>query len=335
MDRFYSTCAAGLEYIAIEMAKASLRGVRDVSPLGGAFLYSTNEDIPYSPIFQNTYRVIAEYRGVFSIEKLASLVSRDKDALNKADLEMKKYGFRTFRCMFSDRNRLASVNPGTRTVIERAVKSAKADRVSPETELLLLTRTEGTALFLLRLTKRGNTEKALAKGELSPSIASAMVFLSGARPGGIFCDPFAGHGAIGQARAIYCQAKEIHLSDIDPDMIAVMKSKPILRRKNIFISKHDIFEPVPETLSGRVTEVAADPPWGIFAPLPKPAEGFYRDMLMSLSGYCTPGAGICILSADKDNFEKACGVYRDIRFDSRTDILVNGKKGALYKGTRL
>lgn len=335
LNRFYSTCAAGLEQIADSFARTGLRSYNPRRVLAGALLYDAAEDLPRLPVFQNTYLVLAEYRATDPMEKAAVRVLRDRQALSNANAAVRARHFCSFRYMFSDQNRLAAVNPGTRAALEKAITSAKTDRVSPQTELLILRRSEGLILFLLRLTRRDGTEKNLARGELSPAVASCMAHLCAPRPDGVFMDPFSGHGAIAQARLALCPAKKLLLFDTDPAMIEAMRAKKPLRRPHVDIRLQDALRLSECVPAGSITELAADPPWGLFSPLPEPAPSFYAKMLAQFASALAPGGKLCVLTADKPSFEEAAAQCKAIRFAPRVDLLVNGKKAALYPGARL
>ena len=334
MDLFYSTCPAGLEGPAARVAARSLASFRLEKSLGGALLYRCAESSPRLEVFQNTYLVLAEYPGAAALERIAARAAADRQVLRRADEAMRQRGLRTFRVMFSDRNRLAAVGGGVREAFERTVASARADRVSPQTELLLLRRSEGFALLLLRLTRREGTPKTLARGELSPAVAACMVELCAPRPDGVFLDPFAGHGAVGAARRKAGPCARLLLSDADPAMVEHMRGKKPLARAEIAL--RDALRLDEALPAACVTELAADPPWGLWEPLPMPAEEFYARMLGQFAYVLAPGGRMCVLTAAKREFEAAAAQYSSaLRFDPRVDLLVNGKKAALYPALRL
>lgn len=334
MNRFYSTCAAGLEQIADSLAAATVRSYTSHRVLTGALLYDAAEDLPRLPVFQNTYLVLAEYRANDGMDKAALRVLRDRQALQNAQTAIKTRRFGSFRYMFSDQNKLASVNGGTRAQLEKAVSGARVDRVSPDTELLILRRSEGLILFLLRLTRRDGTEKTLARGELSPAVASCMAHLCAPEKNGVFCDPFSGHGAIAQARLKMCGVKKMYLSDTDPEMIRAMQQKRALTKPPVEINLWDALRLSDYIPENSVTELATDPPWGLFSPLPEPAPAFYGKMLAQFSRVLAPGGRFCILTADKPSFEEAAALCASLSFGPRIDLLVNGKKAALYHGAK-
>lgn len=334
MNRMYSSCAAGLEGVAAKLAARGVAGFRLEKLLGGAILYRADEEKPKLPVFQNTYAVIASYAGGASPERAASRALSDRPALKLADDLIGRYGYRTFRVMFSDQNKLVSANPSIRAGIERAIRTAKPDRVTPETEILFLRRSEGMTLFLLRLTKRDGTEKTLAKGELSPAVAACMAEMCDPKPDGVFWDPFAGNGSIGEARLKLSPIKALLLSDTDPEMLNRMKSRRGLNAGATRVFLSDALSACETVPDKSVTELATDPPWGMFAPLPLPAPEFYGRMLREFCRVLAPGGRLCVLTADKEAFEEATAAFTDaLAFDRRVDLLVNGKKAALYAAT--
>ncbi len=334
MHKFFSTCAAGVETIADSMACDGIENYTALRVLPGALLYEADEDLPKLPVFQNTYLVIAEYRANDTMDKAALRVLRDRQALENANRAIRARRFSSFRYMFSDANKLSAVNGGTRASLEKAISGARVDRVSPETELLILKRSEGIVLFLLRLTKREGTEKTLARGELSPAVAACMAHLVRPTSGGVFLDPFSGHGAIAQARIAMGPAKRLLLSDNDPEMVKEMQSRKKLSKPNVEIRLADAMKMREWVAQGSVSEISTDPPWGLFSPLPEPAPVFYQKMLAEFAWALAKGGRLCVLTADKISFEEAVAQNADFEFGARVDMLVNGKKAALYPAIR-
>ena len=334
MDLFYSTCPAGLEGPAARVAARGLPSFALEQSLGGAILYRCAGKTPRLEVFQNTYLVLARWPGAASMEKTAARAARDDRALRAANDAMRRYAFRTFRVMFSDQNRLAAVNGGVRAAMERSVTAARPDRVSPQTELLLLRRSEGFSLLLLRLTRREGTPRTLARGELSPAVTACMVEMCAPSAGGVFLDPFAGHGATGEARRRAGPCARLILSDLDPAMVAHMRGKTSLTGAEI--ARRDALRLSEDLPAASVTELAADPPWGLWEPLPMPAEEFYARMLDGFAHALAPGGRMCVLTAAKREFEAAAARFGGLlRFEPRVDLLVNGKKAALFPAQRL
>ncbi len=315
MHTFYSTCPSGCEMIAQRM----LRSARVLKVLPGALIYTASVERPACEAFQNSYRLLAEYPKCDSMERAARLAARDISALREADMLMRRLRFRTFRVMFSDGNALAAPPKAERSAMEKGIRAATVDRVSPDTELLVLRRTEGFAMLLLRLTKRA----AVPKGELSPMVAACLAFESGLTKGATFLDPFAGSGAVGAAALK--TAGKVFLSDADGVAVSAMQNR--------FSGKCAIVRADARHLShipdGSIDAIATDPPWGLFREADVPLSELYDGMLPEFRRVLKKGARIAVLTADKQGFETALAAH-GFRLLRRTDVLINGKKAAIF-----
>jgi len=334
MPRYYSTCPAGLEPIVEQMAQEALPGFRLSRLLGGALIYDADTapsgaDSPRC--FANSYELLAALPDMELGKALARLAA-DRAFTERANEAMARYGFRSFRCMFSQYNQLTSVPAPLRARLERQLTAARLDRLTPDTELLLLRRSEGMTLALLRLTRRPATRQRVGKGELMPELAQAMVFLTGPEARDVFMDPFCGHGALGveRARSPYSQ---IMLFDIDQRMADEARAR-LRGRKGTLIERRDALELSGRVESASVTAIVTDPPWGLFEPLPLPAPEFYRRMLEEFARALVPGGRLVLLSADKQELEAAFRAQLSLELTIRHDILVSGKKAAIYRAQK-
>jgi len=312
------------------MAEATLPGFRLSRLLSGALIYEAG----FAPAggmsprcFANSYEVLATLPGM-ELSKALTRVAGDKALIARANEAMANHGFRSFRCMFSQFNQLVSVPAPLRTRLERQLTAARLDRLTPDTELLLLRRSEGVTLALLRLTHRPATRQRLAMGELMPELAQAMVFLSGPEAADVFLDPFCGHGALGAERALYPYAK-IVLFDIDPRMADEARLR-LRGKSDTLVERLDALDMSARVESGSVSAIVTDPPWGLFAPLPLPASEFYRRMLGEFAHVLRPGGRLVLLTADKQGLEAAFAAQMILELTIRHDILVSGKKAAIY-----
>lgn len=337
MKTYYSTCPAGLEGIVKEMLTERLSGCRVRQLLSGALIYEAAAPAGEMDCLQNTYEVIALRPRCPRFQDALRWAGSDARLVKNADHAMRRAGFQRFRVMFSEANRLTQADARVCGALERGITAARVDRVNPQTELLLLWRSEGMALLLLRLTRRGNTRQALKKGELSPAIAQCMVFLAHPRSDHVFLDPFSGHGALGAARA-QSGFREMTLMDIDREMVEATREK--LRRTQrggrgrLLIQQGDAL--ALETLmpAGTVDEIVTDPPWGLYEPLPLPPGTFYPAMLRAFCHTLKKGGRLVLLSADKAQVERALRAQDGLQWTDKKDILVNGKKAAVYLARR-
>lgn len=330
MHLYYSTCAAGLERVAADIARKTMPGFTQRELLSGAVIYMAKSIKPCAAL-QNTYLLIARYDRVESIGAAASRVAGDRRRLAEADALIRQHEFQSVRVMFSDGNTLSAVENSVRIAIERSIYAAKIDRTRPDAELLILRRTEGSAYLLLRLTK-GNAEKKAVRGELSPSIALCMAHLVRPTPDGVFLDPFGGHGALLQARMVIGPVKSLYLFDSNAALVEAARSK--FQKRSVTVERQDALSLDTKLERGCITEIATDPPWGLHEPLPMPPEQFYAHMLDQFAHALAPDGRLVLLTADKTHFERTLAAHSDFEANARYDILVNGKKAAVFTATR-
>lgn len=321
MRLFYSTCPAGLEEACRRLAASSVPGFSPKAVRPGALLYSARADLPECPGFSNTYLQIARVDKCGSVTHAAKLFLQDRRALSDAERAMRDYGFETFRAMFSDANRLAGVEKEYREAFERAIR-VKNNRMTPDTELTVLRRSDGCGLLLLRLTHPSHGKK----GELSPAVAACMCQLARPEAGGRFLDPFAGSGALGLARAKLGKAERICLSDVDMDAVNRMQKR---LGSPMEVRRADAMDLIPVYGENAFTEIVTDPPWGLYRPLNDEPSRFCQEMLESLEAVLAPYGRLVVLTALKAELT-AAAKKTDLELLERHDILVNGKKAAIF-----
>lgn len=321
MRTFYSTCPAGLEEPARRLAERVIPGFHARATMPGAVVYTAKVDTPACDGFTNTYLQIARADKCGSIAHAARLFSSDRRALSDTERAMRARGFSSFRAMFSDANRRVAVEKAHREAFERAIRIPN-DRVNPETELVISRRSEGSAMLLLRLTKPA----AAKKGALSPAVASCLAFLAKPEPSGAFLDPFAGSGAVGIARMALGKSQRIFLGDADAEAVKRLKKRIPARAQ---IERLDARNLAERFAPGEFTEIATDPPWGLFQPLETDADAFCRAMAQGFNHVLAPYGTCATLTAMKDEFQRALA-GTSLALTERYDILVNGKKAAIF-----
>jgi tRNA G10 N-methylase Trm11 len=321
MRLFYSTCPAGLEEPCRRLAAKAVPGFSAKGVFPGALVYSARTEKPECAGFSNTYLQIARVDKCGAVTHAAKLFLQDKRALMEAERSMKEYGFESFRVMFSDANRLASVENAYREAFERLIR-VKNNRTNPDTELMVLRRSDGCGLLLMRLSRPTHAKK----GELSPAVASCMAYLAKPEAGGAFMDPFAGSGAIGVARMSLRRSKRIFLSDLDGNAVAKLRKRIPGRAE---IEQLDALKLADRFGPGEFTEIVTDPPWGLFKALNADAGAFCRSMLENFQYALAPYGSCVVLTAMKSEFADAVR-KSDLELMERFDILVNGKKAAVF-----
>lgn len=321
MRLFYSTCPAGLEEACKRLAAAKVPGFSAKAVYSGAILYSARTDRPECAGFTNTYIQIARLDKCTSVLHGARLFLTERKALAEAERTMREYQFESFRVMFSEQNKLASVEKEYRIAYEQAIR-IRSNRETPDTELTILRRSNGNALMLLRLTRPAHVKK----GELSPSVAACMAYLARPEESGSFIDPFAGSGAIGVARMTMGRSKRVFLSDIDSSAVQKLRKRIPGRAE---IEQLDALK-LTERFDGEdFTEVVCDPPWGLYRALDTDPADFNRRLVENLQHILAPYGTCVVLTAMKNEFSAAAN-KSDLDIVERFDILVNGKKAAIF-----
>ena len=321
MRLFYSTCPAGLEEACKRLAAAKVPGFSAKAVYSGALLYSARTDMPECAGFTNTYIQIARLDKCSSVLHGARMFLVDRKALSEAERTMREYSFESFRVMFSEQNKLVSVEKEYRIAYEQAIR-VRSNRETPDTELTILRRSNGNALMLLRLTRPAHVKK----GELSPSVSACMAYLTKPEDGGTFIDPFAGSGAIGVARMALGKTKRLFLSDIDSATVTKLRKRIPGRAE---IEQLDALRLTERFDGGEFTEIACDPPWGLFRELDMDADEFNRRLVQNLEHVLAPYGTCVVLTAMKNEF--AAAVKKSgLDITERFDILVNGKKAAIF-----
>lgn len=284
----------------------------------------------HADFLNNSFLVLHEWKNgkAPAFEVMANKIRIPENLLP----EIQKQHYKTFRLRFSAANVFTSVNKNIMTNVEKQISSQtgmRPDRLGGDTEFWFLTRTDGYACFALRMTKKQSTEKYLEKGELRPEFVTLLAAFANAKNGFTILDPFAGHGGIVKRLSQMYPKSIILASEIDPALSQKLKGCITADATNL---SH-----IPDE---SVDCVITDPPWGFWQGDlrdDKKLSALYTGMLKELFRVTKPNASICILTAAKEVFEAA--------FDSsdfsksseklkgveiRNDVLVNGKKAAVY-----
>ncbi|MCF0242993.1 MAG: hypothetical protein HUK25_10165 [Treponema sp.] len=249
--------------------------------------------------------------------------------------EILSHHYKTFRLRFSRANVFTSVNKNIMSNVEKQIASQtgmKPDRLGGDTEFWFLTRTDGYACFALRMTKKQSTEKYLQKGELRPEFVTLLTVFAGLSSKSIceesyvFLDPFTGHGGIVKRLSEMFPKAKILSSEIDDELVKKIKGCIQADAANLsFVTDNS------------VDCVITDPPWGFWQGDLRDdnkLKNLYSGMLKEFSRIVKSGGTICVLTAAKEIFEEAFNLSDFAPLGKatsfRNDVLVNGKKAAVY-----
>ncbi len=338
---YLATCPAGFEGEVARLVPREWKGAEVTRHSGGAVWFSL--PFPLDPdsipdYVSNVFFVLREWNT--SANPFSELVKQSarKSALSELP---RRYAPRSFRVRFSRENRFESVDRKVADSAERfiaAATGAAPDRLGSGGEYWFIVRSETWSAFAVRLERKPGEGKAVARGELTAAIASLVVLRAakGLAPR-VVLDPCAGHGAIPERVAAFFPEARVLAQDIDPDSVASLRRR-FSGNPRVIVTPGDL-RGLPGVADSSVDLIVSDPPWGMWE------EGGYRDtgeiltlysdFLKAAARVLAPGGRLCALTGAKRDFEGAVGA--DPSFSRaagepgfRTDILVNGKKAALY-----
>lgn len=131
----------------------------------------------------------------------------------------------------------------------------------------------------------------------------------------IVLDPFAGSGAIGMARKNYPYQKTIS-GDQNPANASIKKLNAL---------------DLEDFKNNSVSKIITDPPWGISIGKDLDLNDFYSKMLQEFSRVLKPRGLLITLIGQKELFENVLRKSPNFSLVKRYNILVSGKKAAIYK----
>jgi tRNA (guanine6-N2)-methyltransferase len=344
--RYASTFISGLQEVVKDMLVELFPNVEITMLMDGLVVYQGNispGSLKRVCFLNNTFVVLDIFENLPAnpLHTMLTAVSRDRDLERKihTSIEAAETG-KTFRLVASDENRSVAIRKDVREILESRiakVKSLRVNRAKPNFEFWFLYRSEGYGFFMKRITTNPAYEKALERGELRPELAHILCFLSEPRESDVFLDPFCGHGAIPLKRALSFPYNMIFASDIDQEQIQfVRKRLKKTRVKSTFIVKRQNAINMRAFEDGFIHKIVTDPPWGFFENLDMEIREFHSLMLREFSRVLRANGILVILTARKEELESALSSMGAVfELLNQYDILVSGKKAAIYKILKL
>ncbi len=333
--RYLGLCIPGSEEICADILRGRLKDLDGLSLSGGSVDFTTA--VPYSGLnlfcFNNIFRVLHAAPAVPTSEGLAGFIrALPGSPADWPACRDNPKGTRTFRLVCSCRGQLVFVPKRARAAVEDRLSresGLRPDRSLPDSEFWAMVRSDGQGWFLKRLTRHKAYDKLLSPGELHPELAYMLCWLSGPGPGDLVIDPFCGHGSIPRERCRRFPYREIFAFDTDGRMLDSSRQK-LPRRENIHIVNQDALRLTealgPETVDAFIT----DPPWGLYQDLGMSVGEFYFKALAEMNACLKPGGRIVLLTAAKDELNKALESIPGLGAAKRYDILVSGKKAGIF-----
>ena len=330
MAEFISSFITGFQHVVEKNLPQILAGVKILHVFDGLVHYQyagDSHNLDKIIYFNNTFFVLKTMKGKWlNFFSLVGAVSSEKKyyLINKG----------TFRVRFQNENQFVKVDKNISKKAEETVlhnSKLHLDRLSPTTEIWYSIRREGFAFCGQLISNREFTEKNLNKGELRPEIAYLICCYADLNQDDVVAEPFCGYGSIPVQLIKKFRFQKLFASDIDKEKISInMQKKQLKDNPQIELSVNDAFV-LPQIIDRSVDVVITDPPWGYFEQIDDIGE-FYKKMFTSFKRILKENGRMIILSARKDEIEKAA-LEMNVQILSSLHTLVNGKKASLYKMT--
>jgi len=265
----------------------------------------------------------------------------------------------SFRVRFSREGQFEKVPFGVLEAAERAIAvnyGLYVDRDRPDHEFWFILR-RGEPGFFGRLLKKPAAAR-LNKGELRPELAGMMCLDCAFDKNTVVCDPFAGYGSIPLYIQKHYPYKKMYVNDYDRELAIYLKKTRLGRDAKVMITQSDALPPVAANKSGSMPAAAAnksgvaaipnqanaaalghigggtvdlvitDPPWG-FVGQYGDIKDFYRRALTEIKRILKDSGRAVILTGIPSEMAGAAR-SASLEIASRENILVNGKKAAVY-----
>lgn len=337
MVTYFSTFISGLGEIVTEALKKYLQDYEVKLLLDGLVVYrsnSTPKTIKELRFFNNSFallEIVKDRDSEKAMQRLVNKVLRINIVHQVIKPLLPANKRMSFRLMFSKENQPTSIGLKMLRDLEKKFVSNDlfVNRTNPGVEFLFLTRKDGYGFLGLRLTRHRDYKKMLHAGELRPELSNLMCFLSDPKPGDIFLDPFAGYGAIPIERATAFPYKQIYAGDNDSNLVAELKRKAAKFGKRFIIDSLDATN-LKNFKSNSIDKIVTDPPWGVYSN----GENFdklYLEFLIDLVRVLKKDGILVILTANTILMNMCLPKITNLSLQKRYDVLVSGKKAAIYK----
>ncbi len=341
MNEYFSTFASGLGEVINSALKDKVKDLEIKLVLDGLVVYASNsksDKIKEIRFFNNSFVLLSLIQGL-NIDPLRAMM---KQVLQNPDLAIKAKKYipkknLSFRIVTSQENQLVSVDNNLLKNLEELFSQTTGlavNRTNPDCEIWFLWRREGYGFVGLRITKTPNYEKTLFKGELRPELANLMCLIAEPKPSDVILDPFAGYGAIPLECFKYFSIGKVIAGEKDKAVFQILQEKVIKAASKMVIGRWDALH-LNSFTDNSIDKIVTDPPWGFYLEQDKNLPDFYTKMLEELARVLKPYGLMVILMGQKELFERILGRFSELKLLEKYDILVSGKKAAIFKIQKL
>lgn len=337
MNTYFSTFIPGFSPVIKEALPTQLEDLVINVLLDGLVVYSTSsslDKIKELRIFNNTFVLLNQFEKPDHnpIDKMIYLVLQSKD-LEKQIMDHTGGKTKGFRIVISKENQNIRLKNDVVTRLEERIKNIKGltiNKSKATLELWFLSRDEGYGFFGIRVTRPTEEDKRIESGELKPELSNLLNLVSEPDKSDIFLDPFCGHGSIPIERALNFPYKQILTGDMDPKIIDRFRLKLKKINKKIITGRWNATN-LQSFDDNSINKIVTDPPWGFYTGKHLNLPSFYFGMLSEFNRILKSDGIAVILVAQKPIFEAELKKIFSMHLLARYDILVSGKKAAVYK----
>ena len=319
------------EYIKI-LLKKEIPDVKINTIYNGLVIFFTNNSVEKFPFFNNIYLLINKIN-----VKNNDFDSNIKEVI-KTDidfLKIKKYikdKNKTFKIKAFKENQPTKFDYRIVSNIEKNIKNNLALRISdnPANEFVILQRSEGIIIFMLKISNNRMTEKNILKGSLRPEMSYLLVSMADLKSQDIVLDPFFGSGSIPKTIIKHFNYNMCFASELNHACVENLKKEFKNNKKKLFIKEKDATKL--DCFNNEFIDVIiTDPPWNLFnRDETLNCVSFYEKMLKEFYRILKKRGRIIILMGNKTDFELAVKVDNNFIINSSLSVLVNGKKANVY-----
>jgi 23S rRNA G2445 N2-methylase RlmL len=244
-----------------------------------------------------------------------------------------------FRLRVSDAGSLVRIDQRARIELENAVSAWSGARPDPRgggAELWVIRRRDEREVSLSVRLGSATVGKA-ARGSLKADLAAAFVRTVVCGADDVVVDPFAGSGAIAQARARYPHGR-ILATDIDRTCVCGLDALRASGRlgRHATVGRLDARDTagLVNLLGGQqVDAVLTDPPWGQFPGQAADIDRLYRAAFATIDSVLAPAGRVVLLTAAAAVAEQS--MHRlGFGLSESFPVLVNGKKASVLVAAR-
>lgn len=341
MNEYFSTFASGLADVVKTALKSKIKDSEIKLVLDGLVVYRSDigsDKIKEIRFFNNSFLLLSFFENLNSdpLRLMARQVLHNPDLVAKVKKYIPKKN-RSFRIVTSQENQLVSVDNNLLKDLEELLSQTTGlavNRTNPDGEIWFLWRREGYGFVGLRITKTPNYEKTLHKGELRPELANLMCLIAEPKNSDVILDPFAGYGAIPLECSKSFSVGKIMASEKDKGVFQLLQERVKKLDSKVIVGRWNALN-LDALTDNSVDKIITDPPWGFYLEQDENLTNFYQQMLKSFSGVLKNGGLMVILMGQKELFESVLGEFSGLKLLGKYDILVSGKKAAIYKIKKL